>query len=113
MEGFDATQAVKDTLSLTRRIRGYEEYSANVGDLMTTVEGLFDHLEQGGHQPEQWRNVRLGRPKEVEDGPVVLEGVRHGIRSSYNRGCRCTRCRAANADAVARQRANRKKRDDE
>ena len=70
--------------------------------IIERVTGLDEWITKGGFLPEQW-NRPVGRPRRTEDG-VVLEGVVHGKRSSYNKGCRCVPCTEANRDAAARQR---------
>lgn len=49
----------------------------------------------------------MPRAPETTDGRV-LEGLTHGKRSTYNKGCHCMRCRAANAAAQQRVRDRRK-----
>ena len=70
-------------------------------------DGLDTWMSEGGYLPAQWcleNPVPRGRPRRETDGPVVLEGYPHGIRSTYNRGCRCLECTGANREAGAKAR---------
>ena len=95
----DPTQALTDIRELTK---------TTDGELAVKVDGLDEWITRGGFLPEQWR-PHVGRPRRTEDG-VVLEGVVHGKRASYNKGCRCVECTVANRNAGARQRARAKER---
>lgn len=76
--------------------------------LAETVQGLDGWMTAGGFLPEQWKHhLPLGRPRQLTEG-VVLDGVAHGTRGSYNRGCRCLECRAANAAGGADYRAKKR-----
>jgi hypothetical protein len=79
-------------------------------DLMDVFGALDSHLDEGGALPDQWRNRKRGRPRATEEGEK-LDGVTHGTRSGYNKGCRCNQCRRANrehaAAFLAQQRSNR------
>lgn len=59
---------------------------------------LEAHMHSGGRMPEPWvpEGRKVGRPP-LGDGEV-LDGVTHGIYAGYREGCRCYRCRRANAD---------------
>ena len=46
--------------------------------------------------------------KSTEEGGGTA--VRHGTRKRYSKGCRCTECRSANAEAARKFRARRKER---
>lgn len=92
----DPTQALTDIRNLTQQIetrRGKNLAETGV-ELAEKVEDLDEWMSRGGFPPEQWQRPN-GRPRLKEEGPV-LEGVVHGKRRSYNEGCRCTLCRAAN-----------------
>lgn len=104
----DPTEALKDVRSLSERVRTTEQVSDNVGMLIDTVEGLDEWISKGGFLPDQWRNVRRGRPRRVGDGPKVLTGRRHGLRSTYNAGCQCEKCTAANREWAAAYRTQQK-----
>lgn len=71
---------------------------------------LDSHMTAGGLLPKQWSPAanpgRPGRPPLPEG--EVLEGVEHGRVASYRKGCRCYRCRGANATS-ARIRQQRSK----
>jgi hypothetical protein len=92
----DPTQALTDIRGHINEFRTTrEELPADAfGDLVTKVQGLDEWMSNGGFLPEQWKRS-MGRPRLVRDGPV-LDGVEHGKRRSYNEGCHCTLCRAAN-----------------
>jgi hypothetical protein len=77
-------------------------------ELAEQFEDLDEWISRGGFPPEQWR-PHSGRPRRTEDG-FVLEGVVHGKRASYNKGCRCMKCTEANRVAGTRQRARAKER---
>jgi hypothetical protein len=79
-----------------------------VSQLLDDMSGLDDWISKGGFLPDQWRNVRRGRPRRIGDGDKVLDGVRHGTRHAYNQGCHCEDCTAANREAAATYRDRKK-----
>lgn len=103
-----------------KRIReGVKEYysdgwTTGQGDeLVQDVKDLDEWMTKGGFVPSQWRrNNQMGPPRRLKDG-VVLEDVEHGTRGSYNRGCRCMGCTAANRIAGANYRAKKKEKTDD
>ena len=86
----DPTQALADIRELAKAVLSDDQ----VHELAERIEGLDDWMTHGGFPPEQWR-PRQGRPPLTEPGPV-LDGVVHGRRKSYDAGCHCLACRAAN-----------------
>jgi len=101
----DPTQALRDIRENVRDVKAGAGHHA-VEALVAGVEQLDDWMVCGGYAPEQWvSQTRIGRPRRTQDGDVILEGVEHGKRSSYNKGCRCLDCTAENRRAAARQRA--------
>lgn len=101
----DPTEALNDIRNMSERLEDTEDPS--VSQLLTDISGLDDWISKGGFLPDQWRNVRRGRPRLAEEG-VVLENVRHGTRHAYNQGCRCGRCREVNRAAAADYRDRKK-----
>lgn len=102
----DPTQALTDIRELATRATvlgdgkrrsptGNRGQLAEVAPLLAEkVSDLDEWLSKGGFPPEQWR-PRPGRRQLSEPGHI-LEGVVHGKRRSYDGGCRCLPCRAAN-----------------
>ena len=81
----------------------------NAANAIYAFEQLDQHMSKGGLLPLQWAaGSGIGRPRRDGDGPVVLDGVSHGTRHTYNMGCRCLACTKANRDAGARTRAARR-----
>ena len=107
-EDFDPTGALNTVRRLTSTMqdRGVNERGA--WELMDTFADLDQHLHAGGALPDQWRAKR-GRPRAARNSGEVLEGVEHGLRSSYNKGCTCDLCRKANREYAAQRIANLKK----
>lgn len=64
-------------------------------EIVEDFEVLDRMLSSGRQLPIQWKGRRTGREPIAEDGKV-LEGVTHGRRYAYNKGCKCGPCRAAN-----------------
>jgi hypothetical protein len=62
--------------------------------------GWLSRVERGDVDPSQLAGRHEGAP-----GAGPAPRLRHGSRSSYNRGCRCQACRGANTDASRRRRA--------
>lgn len=50
------------------------------------------------HPPRS--NVGVVKPRQSKGiiGQVILEGVEHGSKTTYGRGCRCDKCTKANTD---------------
>ena len=77
-------------------------------DLIEAVDALDTWMSEGGALPGQWAGTKTrGRPRRLSDGPVIVDGYPHGKRSTYNKGCRCLECTAANREAGARARARK------
>lgn len=107
----EKTKAV-ESIRMTRRRSpsGRDADLATAGvELAEQFEDLDEWISRGGFLPEPWK-PHIGKPRRTEDGEPVLEGVKHGTRASYNKGCRCLECTRANRDAGTRQRARRKER---
>lgn len=67
----------------------------DVMELASAFISLDEWINNGGFLPEAWNLSRpVGRPRHTNGSK--LEGVPHGNRGSYNKGCRCLPCTAAN-----------------
>lgn len=92
----DPTATLTEIRELAESARLVPEGTGTAYDLAEKVSDLDGWLSNGGFLPEQWQaTIHPGRPRRTEDG-TVLEGVIHGRRRSYNLGCRCIPCTAAN-----------------
>lgn len=93
----DPTKTLEEIRGLTQPAQLVDEGTGTAYDLAERVIALDEWIANGGFLPEQWQAAarRPGRPRRVEDGEV-LEGVPHGKRRSYNLGCQCVACTAAN-----------------
>jgi len=85
------------TLEELRELTQGDTLDGLTDDIVERFAGLDDWISKGGFLPEQWASAahRPGRPRRLEDGDV-LQGVPHGKRRSYNLGCQCIPCTAAN-----------------
>jgi hypothetical protein len=92
---------LENSTELVRRMRAKAEAledrrlppaAREIVEDFTTLDRM---LSAGRRLPIQWKGRRTGREPIVEDGEV-LEGVTHGRRYAYNKGCKCGPCRAAN-----------------
>ena len=103
----DPTQVLLEIRRAYRTIndRGVTEEQGML--LAQSVADLDDHIDAGGYLPDQWRNQSRGRPRATSEGEV-LDSVKHGTRSGYNRGCRCGKCRKANREHAAARIANQR-----
>lgn len=67
----------------------------DVMELASAFIGLDEWIVNGGFLPEAWNFPRpVGRPRHTSG--EKLEGLPHGNRGSYNKGCHCLACTAAN-----------------
>ncbi len=101
----DPTETLKDIRDASSRLEDTDD--PDVVQLIDGVAALDDWIGRGGFLPDQWRNVRRGRPRLEHEGDV-RDDVNHGTRHAYNMGCRCNRCRQANREAAVSYR-NRKR----
>lgn len=101
----DPTETLKDIRDASSRLE--DSRDPDVVQLIEGVADLDDWIGRGGFLPDQWRNVRRGRPRLEVEGQT-LEGVNHGTRHAYNQGCRCARCRQANREAAVSYRSRKK-----
>ncbi|HEY5787692.1 MAG TPA: hypothetical protein VIT65_23250 [Microlunatus sp.] len=103
---FNSSDALNEVRRLIARNQDRGVTEEVTWDLMEVFGALDSHLDEGGALPDQWRNRKRGRPRATEEGEK-LDGVTHGSRSGYNKGCRCNQCRRANrehaADFLAKQ----------
>ena len=65
-----------------------------LSEMADHVADLDEWMSKGGFPPAQWQKPDGRRP--LTEPGVILEGVEHGKRRSYDKGCRCLACRAAN-----------------
>lgn len=92
----DPTVALKNLRTAAGELRATLPRGAHeiTDQVLDGLEDLDNWLSKGGFLPKQWRSSP-GRPQLTEDG-TTLEGVPHGRRSSYNKGCHERLCRRAN-----------------
>jgi hypothetical protein len=94
----DPTEALKNLREAAGELRAHPPHglaaAERVDQVLDGFENLDEWLAKGGFLPQQWR-ASPGRPPMTEDGEA-LEGVPHGKRSSYNKGCKERLCRRAN-----------------
>lgn len=84
------------TLKELRELCEHDDPAEVADPIIERVTALDGWLSDGGFLPEQWQPAtHSGRPRRTSDGHV-LEGVTHGRRRSYNMGCKCVPCTAAN-----------------
>lgn len=86
----DPTQCLADIRELVNESPEVDDIDA----LPEKVKALDEWMTKGGFPPQQWRRLP-GRSPLTEPGDI-LSGVKHGKRKSYDAGCKCLACRAAN-----------------
>jgi hypothetical protein len=96
----DPTQTLAEIRAGMSRIRANNKRaSVSAAKILEHVNQLDEWMSTGGFPPEQWKRP-TGRPLLTTPGPVLSEWnghpVAHGMRKSYDHGCRCLACRAAN-----------------
>jgi hypothetical protein len=92
MDPTEALSEIRSEISILRAEPRPDE--SDVYALVNAVEDLDSWMAGGGFPPEQWRRP-MGRPRLTVPGQI-LQGVEHGRRKSYDMGCHCLPCRAAN-----------------
>lgn len=106
-DDYNPSEALRQIRRTYRTINTYGVSEQAGMELAIAVEDLDNFLDGGGYLPDQWRNQNRGRPRRTTDGEV-LDDVRHGTRSGYNRGCHCLKCTKANREHAARRAALKK-----